>query len=238
MHIPKWRVWICGNSNCTCEDSRKNERKTGRVSTTENGKWLHAWIILLLYYLILIQIIFIVLFRYAPPHPCATWPLTANIADPVRTSIICSGPAQLIQAVKWFEDSAAASSIEHLNCTPDITSGASRPQPGNIGPVLRTKNMFYMSRSMVHNISESRNNTDRTCRETFSVAMWTNLNELLSLRRDSTSLKSQEVLHAWINCFVENKFKWVANLYYACMSRCQTDIVIWNSLFDLLMNMV
>ena len=35
--------------------------------------------------------------RYAPPHPKATWPLSANILDPVRASVVCSGPSQIIQ---------------------------------------------------------------------------------------------------------------------------------------------
>jgi hypothetical protein len=27
--------------------------------------------------------------RYSPPHPAAVWPLTANILDPIRLSIVC-----------------------------------------------------------------------------------------------------------------------------------------------------
>ena len=39
----------------------------------------------------------ITLCRYAPPHPKAIWPLSANILDPVRASVVCSGPSQIIQ---------------------------------------------------------------------------------------------------------------------------------------------
>ena len=27
----------------------------------------------------------------------ATWPLTANILDPVRSSVVCNGPAQMLE---------------------------------------------------------------------------------------------------------------------------------------------
>jgi hypothetical protein len=36
--------------------------------------------------------------RYAPPHPRSRWPLAANILDPVRCSVVCQGPAQILQA--------------------------------------------------------------------------------------------------------------------------------------------
>ena len=32
----------------------------------------------------------------------AEWPLTACILDPVRASVVCEGPAQMLEAVKWF----------------------------------------------------------------------------------------------------------------------------------------
>jgi len=40
--------------------------------------------------------------KYVPPHPAAIWPLTANILDPVRASIVCDGPKQILQAANWF----------------------------------------------------------------------------------------------------------------------------------------
>ena len=40
--------------------------------------------------------------RYAPPHPCSIWPLSANILDPVRLSLVADGPALMLEVVKWF----------------------------------------------------------------------------------------------------------------------------------------
>ena len=34
---------------------------------------------------------------YAPPHPQSEWPLCANILDPVRLSVVCRGPQEIIQ---------------------------------------------------------------------------------------------------------------------------------------------
>ena len=33
--------------------------------------------------------------EYAPPHPAGHWPLSANILDPVRLSLVCDGPGQV-----------------------------------------------------------------------------------------------------------------------------------------------
>ena len=41
-------------------------------------------------------------FEYAPPHPQATWPLCANILDPVRLSIVVQGSCQIVQTMRWF----------------------------------------------------------------------------------------------------------------------------------------
>ena len=35
--------------------------------------------------------------EYAPPHPRAVWPLSANILDPVRLSVVCHGAAQILE---------------------------------------------------------------------------------------------------------------------------------------------
>ena len=40
--------------------------------------------------------------RYEPPHPRGQWPLCANIVDPVRTSVVCSGPAQIAEVTCTF----------------------------------------------------------------------------------------------------------------------------------------
>ena len=35
--------------------------------------------------------------KYAPPHPRGVWPLAANILDPLRASVVCDGPAQILE---------------------------------------------------------------------------------------------------------------------------------------------
>lgn len=35
--------------------------------------------------------------KYAPPYPHSQWPLTAHITDPVRLSVVCSGPSDVMQ---------------------------------------------------------------------------------------------------------------------------------------------
>ena len=35
--------------------------------------------------------------KYTPPHPRSRWPLTANILDPIRSSVVCKGPRQILQ---------------------------------------------------------------------------------------------------------------------------------------------
>ena len=35
------------------------------------------------------------------------WPLTACILDPVRASVVCCGPAQILQVARWFLSSGA-----------------------------------------------------------------------------------------------------------------------------------
>ena len=32
----------------------------------------------------------------------AAWPLCANILDPVRASVVCGGPGQMLQVAGWF----------------------------------------------------------------------------------------------------------------------------------------
>lgn len=34
----------------------------------------------------------------------AEWPLTSCILDPIRTSVVCGGPAHILNLVKWFVD--------------------------------------------------------------------------------------------------------------------------------------
>ena len=42
--------------------------------------------------------------RYAPPHPAAVWPLSANILDPVRLSLVVDGPARVLEVARWFTE--------------------------------------------------------------------------------------------------------------------------------------
>jgi hypothetical protein len=66
--------------------------------------------------------------RYAPPHPCAIWPLSANILDPVRLSLVADGPARMLELVKWFSgDASEATGL----------------------PVVRMKNKFGLAREDV-----------------------------------------------------------------------------------------
>ncbi len=40
------------------------------------------------------------LMEYATAEHC--WPLSANILDPVRASIVCEGPSHILQVLNWF----------------------------------------------------------------------------------------------------------------------------------------
>jgi hypothetical protein len=61
--------------------------------------------------------------RYAPPHPAGTWPLAANILDPVRLSVVVRGPARMLEVARWLSEEGAG--------------------PGRM-PVLRAKNLFAL----------------------------------------------------------------------------------------------
>jgi len=43
--------------------------------------------------------------KYMPPNVRCQWPLSAYITDAVRCSIVCKGPTQMLQMVRWFLDS-------------------------------------------------------------------------------------------------------------------------------------
>jgi hypothetical protein len=40
--------------------------------------------------------------EYVSEDGAGAWPLCANILDPVRASVVCSGPAQILQVFEWF----------------------------------------------------------------------------------------------------------------------------------------
>ena len=47
----------------------------------------------------------------APPHPQGRWPLSANILDPVRVSIVCCGSDQVMQVARWFTEGEAETGL-------------------------------------------------------------------------------------------------------------------------------
>ena len=73
--------------------------------------------------------------RYAPPHSSAVWPLSANILDPVRASVICCEPSHILEAVSWFQE--AESKIGSAECYE------------NEFTILRAKNKFALPREEV-----------------------------------------------------------------------------------------
>ena len=64
----------------------------------------------------------------------AEWPLTACILDPVRTSLICSGPAHMLEVAQWF------TSQSQNDSHPTSMSGKGKLQP------CRIKNKFCLDR--------------------------------------------------------------------------------------------
>mmetsp|Transcript_16279 Transcript_16279/g.44160 ORF Transcript_16279/g.44160 Transcript_16279/m.44160 type:complete len:773 (+) Transcript_16279:49-2367(+) len=64
--------------------------------------------------------------EYALPHPRARFPLCANILDPVRASIVCSGPKHMLEVFSWLTKSSQQ----------NLGSGIGRLQ------VCRVKNKF------------------------------------------------------------------------------------------------
>jgi hypothetical protein len=61
-------------------------------------------------------------------QPGWVWPQTARIVDPVRTSIVCNGPAQILEAFRWFCEGA------------DGRSGV---------PICRVKNRFSFDKGEI-----------------------------------------------------------------------------------------
>jgi hypothetical protein len=42
---------------------------------------------------------------YGVPGSTGVWPFAASILDPVRVSVVCEGPSQILQVLSWFNDS-------------------------------------------------------------------------------------------------------------------------------------
>ena len=60
------------------------------------------------------------------------WPLSAAILDPVRLSLVCCGPSQIVQVAKWFTEQLSASNVDANQQEISIQSL----------PVVRIKNKF------------------------------------------------------------------------------------------------
>ena len=74
-----------------------------------------------------------------------SWPLCANILDPVRASVVCNGPAQILQVFEWFSGwsrskSAAAGIEEGIKNEKERAAAALRL------PVCRVKNKFAFNK--------------------------------------------------------------------------------------------
>ncbi len=65
----------------------------------------------------------------------AKWPLCANILDPVRASVVCSGPAEILEVLDWF-----------LGRGDNGATGRERPR---LLPVCRIKNKFAFSKEEI-----------------------------------------------------------------------------------------
>jgi hypothetical protein len=74
-----------------------------------------------------------------------SWPLCANILDPVRASVVCDGPSQILQVFEWFTGwsrsrSAAAGIEEDMKNARELAAAALRL------PVCRVKNKFAFNK--------------------------------------------------------------------------------------------
>ena len=78
------------------------------------------------------------------------WPLSANILDPVRASIVCSSPEHLLEVAKWFcpDGSQCASGSKS---SPD----SAVPSAGSSLLVLKVKNKFaYVQNNVRHDLKQ------------------------------------------------------------------------------------
>ena len=69
--------------------------------------------------------------EYAAPNPRSTWPLSANVLDPVRASVVTHGPQRICEVVRWCVEAGLVSSEE-----------------GSL-QVCRVKNLFALERTEV-----------------------------------------------------------------------------------------
>jgi hypothetical protein len=60
----------------------------------------------------------------------AAWPLTAQILDPVRVSVVCQGPVEMLEVARWFLED-------------EVSTAGNKEQPQWL-PVCRVKNKFAL----------------------------------------------------------------------------------------------
>jgi len=70
------------------------------------------------------------LLEYAHPHPKSSWPLAANILDPVRASIICQNCNELLQVISWFTEHEAETGLFVCRAKNGFASGAGECSDG------------------------------------------------------------------------------------------------------------
>ena len=63
----------------------------------------------------------------------AAWPLTAQILDPVRVSVVCQGPAEMLEVAQWFMEDGQAAGRGGRECRGRL-------------PVCRVKNKFALEK--------------------------------------------------------------------------------------------
>ncbi len=78
--------------------------------------------------------------EYVSEDAAGTWPLCANILDPVRASVVCNGPAQILQVFEWF--TGWSQSQRAICVKADIMDEKGRAAAALRLPVCRVKNKF------------------------------------------------------------------------------------------------
>jgi len=65
--------------------------------------------------------------EYAPPNPGGVWPLTANILDPVRLSLVVRGPARVLELARWlsFRPSVPTPPTKRMPTPPAVPAASS-----------------------------------------------------------------------------------------------------------------
>ena len=72
------------------------------------------------------------------------WPLCANILDPVRASVVCNGPAEILEIFNWFTGRTVASQ-KGVDRGQELEDGTASSNVGNVlMPVCRVKNKFAL----------------------------------------------------------------------------------------------